>query len=104
MKVIDVYYDCDHIHGCPTCDYGSKYISNFTITYEDEHSTTYRIEGDNGKLISEGQLMVILANAISEEEITKEIIKTCKTVLDLDTINYYSGSLYINDKEVNLNE
>lgn len=104
MKIKDVRYDFEHIPGCPTCDYGSQFINDFTIVFEDNHETNYRIEGDNGCLISEGKLMVILANATSEEEITNNIIQSCKDVINGSSIHYYSGKLYINDKEVNIDE
>ena len=102
MKVLDVLYDSEHIAGCPTCDYGSKYITDFTIIYEDNHETNYRIEGDNARLISEGKLMVILANANSEEEITNNIIQSCKDVINESNIHYYSGKLYIDNREINI--
>ena len=103
MKVLNVEYDSDYFPGCDTCDYGSKYITDFTIIYED-HKTNYRIEGNNSKLISEGKLMTILANANSEKEINDNIIQGCKDKLKSSSINYYGGKLFIDDKEVNINE
>lgn len=99
MKIKDIYYDTDHIQGCPTCDYGSSYITDFTIIYEDEHKLSFIISGDNGKLISEGDLMCILANTSNEDEIKESIINKCKRKIR-DSNNYYSGSLKINGEEV----
>ena len=100
MKIVDVRYDSQYIPGCPTCDYGSTYLSDFTIVYEDEHELNFRIEGVNGRLISEGKLMTILANTSNEEEIKREVIRQCKNTIYNSNIHYYSGKLYINNEEV----
>jgi len=102
MKIIDVIYDSSYIQGCPTCDYGSTYLSDFTLVYEDEHELNFRIEGVNGRLISEGKLMTILANTSNEEEIKKEVIQQCENIISNSSIHYYSGKLYINNEEVNI--
>ena len=101
MKIKDIYYDTDHIQGCPTCDYGSKYITDFEIIYEDNHTLKFIINADNGKLLSEGELMCILANTTNENEIKEAIINKCKHKM-FDSHNYYSSSLYINDEEIKL--
>lgn len=104
MKIIDVRYDSSHIQGCPTCDYGSTYLSDFTLVYEDEHEINFRIEGENGSLLSEGRLMTILANTSDEQEIKEAIIQNCKDIIKASKIHYYSGKLYINNEEVNIDE
>ena len=104
MKIIDVRYDSQYIPGCPTCDYGSTYLSDFTIVYEDEHELNFRIEGVNGSLLSEGKLMTILANTSDEQEIKEAIIQNCKDIIKASKIHYYSGKLYINNEEVNIDE
>ena len=104
MKIIDVLYDTNYIPGCETCDYGSVYISDFTLIYEDDHEVNFRVEGVNRRLISEGKLMTILANSLNEEEIKKAIIQNCKDVINSSSIHYYKGKLYINNKEVNIDE
>ena len=104
MKIIDVRYDSEHIAGCPTCDYGSTYLTDFTLVYDDEHEVNFRIEGENGSLLSEGRLMTILANTSDEREIKEAIIQNCKDIIKASKIHYYSGKLYINDEEVNIDE
>ena len=104
MKIVDVLYDSQYIAGCPTCDYGSTYLSDFTIVYEDKHELNFRIEGENGSLLSEGKLMTILANTSDEQEIKEAIIQNCKDIIKASKIHYYSGKLYINDEEVNIDE
>ena len=104
MKIIDVLYDSEYIHGCETCDYGSRYITNCVIKYEDGHTLDFEIEGENGRLISEGKLMTILANTSNEQEIKDAIIQNCKGMINSSKIHYYSGILIINGKEVNIDE
>lgn len=102
MKIVDVKYDTEYYSGCPTCDYGSSYIMEFSIIYDDDSQDDYKLETDNGKLISEGNLMVILANANTKEDIRENIIKLCVDKLDADFTRYYSGKLYINNNEVKI--
>lgn len=104
MKIIDVIYDSDHIQGCPTCDYGSTYLTDFTLIYDDEHEVNFRIEGENGSLLSEGRLMTILANTSDEQEIKEAIIQNCKDVIKSSTIHYYTGKLFVNNEEVIIDE
>lgn len=104
MRIIDVLYDSDYIAGCPTCDYGSKYITNCIIKYEDGHTLDFNIEGENSRLISEGKLMTILANTSNEGEIKEAIIQGCKDIIKSSEIHYYDGTLIINGKEIDINE
>lgn len=104
MRIIDVLYDSDYIAGCPTCDYGSKYITECIIKYEDGHTLDFNVEGENGRLISEGKLMTILANTSNEDEIKEALIQTCKDVINSSKIHYYNGTLIINGREVNISE
>lgn len=104
MKIIDVIYDSQHIQGCPTCDYGSTYLTDFTLIYDDEHEVNFRIEGENGSLLSEGRLMTILANTSDEQEIKEAIIQNCKDVIKSSTIHYYTGKLFVNNEEVIIDE
>lgn len=75
MKIISVnYQNNDQRGGCDTCDYGSRYIKDMLITWED--NSTLAIHTDiscDGYDLTESDWILILANSSSIDEIIEAI-------------------------------
>ena len=77
MKLVDggikdIEYEHDSIKGCPTCDYGSSYITDLTVTFD-----KYVLKAHTDKMYdfcpTEGYLMkILLQNAKFIESMTEE--------------------------------
>lgn len=80
--MVDYHDDSSYISGCPTCDYGSEYITEIDITL-----TKYKIHAETNQMyshaISEGQMMkVLLPNYGAIQSMTeKEFITWFKAKL-----------------------
>lgn len=71
LKIKDVKYDSDAYGGCPTCDYGSSYISNIEIIFEDDTRLSIETDQMYEYMVSESDYMQILA---SENNTIDEIV------------------------------
>lgn len=71
QKIVKVDYYNNDIHGnCPTCDYGTRYIKDMYIEYENDikvhfHTTLFT----DGFDISEGDWMLAILNSDSLDEL-----------------------------------
>lgn len=70
-----IEYDSDYSLGCESCDYGSSYINQLTIEFQD--GIIWEIEIDNmyDYALTESDLIKICVNSNSKEEIKNEILK-----------------------------
>ena len=71
LKIKDVKYDSDAYGGCPTCDFGSSYISNIEIIFEDDAKLSIETDQMYEYMVSESDYMQILA---SENNTIDEIV------------------------------
>jgi hypothetical protein len=71
LKIKDVKYDSDAYGGCPTCDFGSSYISNIEIILEDDTKLSIETDQMYEYMVSESDYMKILA---SENNTIDEIV------------------------------
>lgn len=92
MKIKSVDYDTSYTPGCSTCDYGSRYHSFLDLEYDDGTKLDIRIRSSNGNFLSESDMIIILANSSSPEEVIKEIREKIKDVFEYgwDKGSYYS--------------
>lgn len=94
MKILKVNYSQNYEKGCETCDWGSRYINQFEVVFDDG-IIKYEISNEYEYLLSEIDLIQLLANVNSKKEIEdklRELIKNKKT-------NAWEGYLGINDKK-----
>lgn len=92
MKVKHIEYDSYGSSGrCPTCNYGSLYVDDITITYEDGEIVRFVLE-TNSEIISESDWMVILGNSSTKEEVIEEWVSRVSRYVsdDSDDYAYYS--------------
>lgn len=97
LKIKEVKYDsyCANL-GCETCDYGSSYIDNFEIIFDDNSKMTIHIDTMYNNIgISESDLIKICANSQNKDELKHLIIETVKYYSEK---NYNDVSLKINDE------
>lgn len=74
MKITKVYYDNIRNKCCDTCDYDASYITDVDIYYDDNVTLSINIDTNEEELtLSESDLMIILGNTNSREEIIKEL-------------------------------
>ena len=110
LKIKDVKYDNDCYAGCPTCDFGSSYISNIYIIFEDD--TTLSIETDQmyEYMVSESDYIRILA---SENNTIDEIILKLLDIVKEKHSELFSFESYVeidgmkitvNEKEIDIIE
>ena len=96
LKIKEVKYDsyCANL-GCETCDYGSNYIDNFEIIFDDDTKMAVHIDTMYNNIgISESDLIKLCINAQSKNELKSLIIKT---------VQYYAKKEY-NDVSLKIND
>lgn len=75
LKIKDVKYESDWEDGCPTCDWGSSYISNINILFEDDIQLSIETNQMYEYMLSEADYMKVLGNANSIDEIVLDLLK-----------------------------
>lgn len=78
LKIKNVNYESDCFGGCETCDYGSSYISNIEITFENEEKLTIETNQMYDYMLSESDYMQVLGNSQSIEEIVLKSLDLIK--------------------------
>lgn len=108
MEVKKVNYYQHYISGCETCDYGSSYINEISITLEDDTYIEVKIDKMYDYTLSESDYMQLLANSKDINNFVINIIEKIKN-------NRYDKNLYfpisvegldikINDKNIDIEE
>lgn len=77
MKLVDggirdIEYEHNSIKGCPTCDYGSSYITDLTVTFDRYVLKAHSDEMYNFCPTEEYLMKILLQNAKSIESMTEE--------------------------------
>ena len=62
--LINVKYEDDYIAGCPTCDWGSEYINNYTFVFSDDERLEVEVNNMYEYAFSVGDMMHILLSNI----------------------------------------
>lgn len=78
LKIKDVKYESNCFAGCETCDYGSSYISNIEITFENEEKLIVETNQMYDYMLSESDYMQVLGNSQSTEEIVLKLLDLIK--------------------------
>lgn len=102
MKLVDggikdIEYEHDSIKGCPTCDYGSSYITDLTVTFD-----KYVLKAHTDKMYdfcpTEGYLMkILLQNAEFIKSMTEE--NCCKYLKEkIEELQYTTFELKLEVK------
>jgi hypothetical protein len=89
--ITNIYSDIDYWSGCETCDYGSRYINEYTIEMT-TGTIEIKVEQEYEYALSEGYMMgLILPNIDLIKSMTEEAffdwIKTEMSNLEVDKIN-----------------
>lgn len=103
LKIKDVKYDNDFNPGCETCDYGSSYISNIDVIFEDDTKLSIETDQMYEYMVSESDYMKILAsenNTIDEIvlkllEIVKEKSYSLKSRIELEDMKITVNEMQI---------
>lgn len=78
--VTSVDYDTQSHPGCPTCDYGSSYVDDFTIEMT-KYRMTVHIDNEYNHFISEGWLFRQLLSA--DHDMTEsQFVQWLRTLMD----------------------
>lgn len=106
LKIIKVNYDSDYSYGCETCDYGSQYISNIEIIFEDE--TMLKIETDQiyEYTLTESDFMKLINDSDNLEDFYKNMFEIIKNKsYDIESrVGLQDMIMKINDKEIDIVE
>ena len=78
MEVKKVDYDQYYISGCKTCDWGSSYINEISITLEDNTYIEVKIDKMYDYVLSESDYMQLLANSKDINNFVVNIIEKIK--------------------------
>ena len=78
MKVKKVDYEQYHVDGCETCDYGSSYVNEISITLEDDTYIDVKIDKMYDYILSESDYMQLLANSKDIDNFIVNIIEKVK--------------------------
>lgn len=104
LKIKKVNYDNHSFGGCETCDYGSSYISNIEIIFEDE--TTLKIETDQmyEYTLTESDFMILLSNSSDLNDFYKNMFELIKNKsYEIEWRVPLSGMIMkINNKEIDI--
>ena len=104
LKIKKVNYDNRSYSGCETCDYGSEYISNIEIIFEDK--TTLKIETNQmyEYMLTESDFMILLSNSNDLNDFYKNMLKLIKdksyeieSIVELEDM-----VIKVNDKEIDI--
>lgn len=111
MNVKKINYNEEQFDGCETCDYGSQYINNLEIIFDDDTKTNIVIDNMYEYAFTEADLMELLyANNTIEDFILsaiKKFVKAyCNRFTSITTSEYEIGhhlsylDITYNDKNV----
>lgn len=99
LKIKNIEYDTEDYQGCETCDYGSKYIDEFKITFDNEEVMEVKTTQEYEHAFSESDLIKISSKEYDKiEDFKKEIIK----VYIEHTYSFQDNELIINGNEIKL--
>lgn len=99
MKIVNIGYDnWKSVDGCPTCNYGSIYVDNIRIIFEDNSYIEFHSEVENiGCALSESDWMIILGNSNTKTEIIEAWMSKIKDYLPNEDIYYTDGWVWSNE-------
>lgn len=104
LKIKKVNYDNDFRYGCETCDYGSQYISNIEIIFEDE--TMLKIETDQmyDYTLTESDFMKLINDSDNLNDFYENMFETIKNKsYDIESrVDLQDMIIKINDKEIDI--
>ena len=103
LKIKDVKYDSDAYRGCPTCDFGSSYISNIEIIFEDDTKLSIETDQMYEYMVSESDYMQILA---SENNTIDEIVLKLLEIVNAKYGGFFGLALEVEltDMKITVNE
>ena len=82
--LINVEYENDFMQGCPTCDYGSNYINEYTFVFKDNKRLEIKVNNMYRYCFSEGDMLHILLpnvdyiTTLSEKEFCDWLVSRIK--------------------------
>lgn len=79
LKIKKVNYDEDFEYGCETCDWGSSYVNEIEIIFEDDTYTNIKIDRMYKYALTESDYMQLIANSNNIDEFCVNIIKKLKS-------------------------
>ena len=97
MKIREVEYDSFKVDGCPTCDFGSTYINDIRIIFEDEWYLKFYCERLDDYALTEGDWFVILGNSRTREDIINKWRDKVDKYAPGESIYYEQGYLWSNE-------
>lgn len=104
IKIKDIKYDSDWEPGCPTCDWGSLYISNIKILFEDDTELLIETNQMYEYMFSESDCMKALGNSNNVDEIILNLLNIidAKSYNLTHRISLQDMHIKINDKEIDI--
>ena len=97
-EIKDIEYDHYKSRtGCPTCDYGSVYVDNMRLTYDDDSYIEFNSEVEDSSILTESDWMIMLANSKNENELIELWKKKVDDYLPSKDIYYTKGLTWSNE-------
>ena len=78
LKIKKVNYDENFEYGCETCDYGSSYVNEIEIIFEDDTYTNIKVDRMYKYALTESDYMQLIANSNNIDDFCVNIIKKLK--------------------------
>ena len=78
LKIKKVNYDENFEYGCETCDYGSSYVNEIEIIFEDDTYTNIKVDKMYEYALTESDYMQLIANSNNIDDFCVNIIKKLK--------------------------
>ena len=97
MEVKDVIYDSEYVAGCETCDYGSEYIDDIKIVFNDDNILKIKTNTSYGYIFSAADYIKIICNSNNIKDIILNLLLKGKSYLE--DIEIAINDSFINTKE-----
>lgn len=104
MKIKDVKYESECWGGCETCDYGSSYISNILIQFENGEELKIETDQMYDYMVTEADYMQVLGNSQTINEIIISLLNIIsKKSYDIKDRIFLEGmKIKINNKRIDI--
>lgn len=79
LKIKKVNYDENFEYGCKTCDYGSSYVNEIEIIFEDDTYTNVKVDRMYKYALTESDYMQLIANSDNIDDFCVNVIKKIKS-------------------------
>lgn len=98
LKIKKVNYDENYECGCETCDWGSSYVNEIEIIFEDDTYTNIKVDKMYKYALSESDYMQLIANSNNIDDFCVNVIEKLKNNTYQKNLHWLLELEYLNIK------